>query len=209
MSANHYINHPGTFGMNRQKQRVTNKLWLRLLIAGTLALGGWQVLSSGYLLAKAHLSQWLIADAWALTLKDGGAHKPWSWADTHPVAKMTVPSLSESSFILSGANARNMAFGAAHMHQSGMPGDDKTTVFSGHNDSHFSYLANINKGDEIQVETRQGLFRYQVTDLRIIDERKQGININGHDQLVLTTCYPFNTLTSGGSMRFQVTAERI
>lgn len=208
MSANHYANHPSSFGLNRQKKRASSKLWLRFLIAGTLALGGWQVLSSGYLLAKAHLSQWLIADAWALTLKDGEPHKPWSWADTYPVAKMTVPSLSQSSFILSGANARNMAFGAAHLYQSGMPGEAKTTVFSGHNDSHFSYLANIKQGDEIQVETKQGLFRYQVTDLRIIDQRKKQINIRNKDQLVLTTCYPFHALTSGGPLRFQVTAER-
>ncbi len=207
MSANHI-----TFG-NRTTFRTAKKSfkvnWMRLLIAGIFVLGGWQVLTSGYLLAKAHLSQWLIADAWALTLKDGVAHPPWSWADTHPVAKMTVPSLNQSSYILAGASGRNMAFGPAHMYQSGMPGDNKSTVFSGHNDSHFSYLSGINTGDVIEVETLGGQFNYLVSDLRIVDSRDQQIALQLKDQLILTTCYPFGSLSVGGPLRFQITAERL
>ena len=184
------------------------KRGLRLLIVGIFVLGGWQVLNSGYMLAKAHLSQWMIADAWALTLKDGEAHPPWSWADTHPVAKLTVPSLNQSSYILAGASGRNMAFGPAHVYQSGMPGTSKTTVFSGHNDSHFNYLAAISSGDVIEVETLKGVFNYQVSDLRIVDSREEQITIQNADQLVLTTCYPFDALTAGGPLRFQITAER-
>lgn len=198
------------FGSKRYNvNQPAKKHWLRFLIVGIFVLGGWQVLTSGYLLAKAHLSQWLIADAWALTLKDGEAHPPWSWADTHPVAKLTVPSLNQSSYILSGASGRNLAFGPAHVHQSGMPGEARTTVFSGHNDSHFSYLSGINNGDEIKVETLKGVFSYQVTDLQIIDSRLQQIPLKQTSQLILTTCYPFDALTAGGPMRFQITSERL
>ncbi|WP_154222511.1 class GN sortase [Marinicella rhabdoformis] len=207
---NHFSKHSLTYGgKGYAVNKPAKKRGLRMVIVGIFVLGGWYVLSSGYMLAKAHLSQWLIADAWALTLKDGDVHPPWSWADTHPVAKLSVPSLNQSSYILAGASGRNMAFGPAHSYQSGMPGEDKTTVFSGHNDSHFSYLSGVSVGDVIEVETLQGKFSYQVNDLRIVDSRIEQIVIQDKDQLVLTTCYPFDALSTGGPLRFQITAERI
>lgn len=218
MSANYYTVNKGRLnnmsfnsGSHKLSAKKTTfmKQFLRILIAGTFVLGGWQVLSSGYLLAKAQLSQWLIADAWALTLKEGGNHKPWSWADTHPVAKLTVPSLNESSYILAGASGRNMAFGPAHVYGSGMPGELKSTVMGGHNDTHFSYLAEVKMGDELQMETQEGAFSYRVVDLRVVDSSKNKVNLLSQDQLILTTCYPFDALITGGSMRFQVTADRI
>ena len=148
------------------------------------------------MLAKAHLAQWLIADAWALTLKDGNSHAPWSWADTHPVAKLTIAGLNKSSYILAGANGRNMAFGPAHVYGSGMPGQQKTTVLGGHNDSHFSYLADVKMGDVVLMETVAGNFNYKITDLKVVDSRVDGVLINTKDQLVLTTCYPFNGITN-------------
>ncbi len=181
--------------------------WLmRWVLAIALAMGGWYVLSSGYMLAKAHLSIWLISDAWSLTLKDGQAHPPWSWADTHPVAKINIPRLGESSYVLADANNRNLAFGPAHLRGSGMPGEGKTIVFSGHNDSHFAYLGGLAMGDVIAVETVQGVHRYRVTSLQVVDSAEQDLKIGSEETLVLTTCYPFSTLSSGGSLRFQVIA---
>lgn len=199
-----------TFRLDAQQGSNRSKWlnWLvRWLFAIALAMGGWYVLSSGYMLAKAHLSIWLISDAWALTLKDGQPHPPWSWADTHPVAKIKMPRLGESSYILADANGRNLAFGPAHLRGSGMPGEGKTIVFSGHNDSHFSYLGEVAMGDVIAVETVQGVYRYRVTSLQVVDSAQQALNIDSVETLVLTTCYPFNSLSSGGSLRFQVKAS--
>lgn len=194
------------------KQRSDKKKWLgwlmRWLFAFALAAGSWQVLSSGYLLAKSHLSVWMISDAWALTLKDGQPHKPWSWADTHPVAQLEIPRLGESSYILADANGRSLAFGPAHVRESGMPGESKSTVFSGHNDSHFSYLAQVRMGDEIRVTTTEGVFFYQVKAIEVIDSDESELLIETKEQLILTTCYPFDSLTAGGSLRFQVTASK-
>ncbi|GGI84258.1 class GN sortase [Shewanella gelidii] len=39
--------------------------------------------------AKAHFAQFLIAQAWQQTLEDQQPHKPWPWADTHPVAQLS------------------------------------------------------------------------------------------------------------------------
>ncbi len=201
----------GSFTIAARKRSQSKKwsnMMMRWLLAIALTVGGWQVLTSGYLLAKAYLAQWLIADAWDLTLQDGQTHRPWSWADTHPVAKLMIPRLNKSSYVLADANGRNLAFGPAHVLGSGMPGEARTTVFSGHNDSHFSYLSKVAVGDLIQVETTQGEFEYHIVEMKVVDSDQRALVISGEDQLILTTCYPFNSLTTGGSLRFHVIAER-
>ena len=56
-------------------------LWLVLAALGAalLAAGLW-------LPAKAELAQHLLSRAWAEAHDEGGAVKPWPWADTWPVA---------------------------------------------------------------------------------------------------------------------------
>jgi len=66
------------------------------------------------MLSKAWLSQVLIRQAWQQTLLDKQQHRPWSWADTYPVARLQVPRLAVSSYILEGSSGRNLAFSATH-----------------------------------------------------------------------------------------------
>lgn len=193
----------------RVHRKPKKHLWIKVVIAALLTVGSWQVGSSVYLLAKAQLAQYLIADAWDETRQDGEPHKPWNWADTHPVAKLTFPALNETTYVLEGANGRNMAFGPAHSITSGMPGQARSTVISAHNDSHFEFLGLVKMDDVIDIETTAGHFRYRVKDLRVVDAKHQQVSINHVDELILTTCYPFNSLQTGGSLRYQVTAQRL
>ncbi len=192
----------------RVHRKPKKHLWIKVVIAALLTVGSWQVGSSVYLLAKAHLAQYLIAEAWEATRQDGEPHQPWSWADTHPVAKLTFPALNETTYVLEGANGRNMAFGPARTLTSGMPGQARSTVISAHNDSHFDFLGQVKLDDLIDIETTAGTFRYRVHDLRVVDANQQQVGINTEDELILTTCYPFNSLQTGGSLRYQVTAQR-
>lgn len=202
-----------TFGAKVGNRKARSKSWpkvsIKLIMAALLTVGSWQVGSSVYLLAKAQLAQYLIADAWVETLEDGEQHRPWSWADTFPVAKLTFPTLNETTYVLEGASGRNMAFGPARTESAGMPGDSISTIISAHNDSHFSFLGHVKLNDTINVTTLKGDFVYQVKDIRVVDSSKQQVVINQQDELILTTCYPFNALQTGGNMRYQVTAIRL
>jgi sortase A len=197
------------FGAKATNRKSGNKKWFKFILATLFAVGSWQVGSSVYLLAKAQLAQYLIADAWEQTIIDGKNHKPWSWADTHPVAKLSFPMIGETSYVLEGASGRNMAFGPARTIKSGMPGELISTIISAHNDSHFSFLGQVKLGDSIEIQTLKGTFTYQVRDIKVVDSSKQQISINQQDELILTTCYPFNALQTGGNLRYQVTATRL
>ena len=179
------------------------------VIVVLLSIGLWQVSTSGYMLAKAWLSHILIADAWSQTLKDKQFHKPWSWADTYPIAQLNIPKLNKNSYILEGSSGRNLAFSATHLPQSGMPDENKSMIVSGHNDTHFSHLQYLQVGDELEVKTLTDKHIYKVKQIEIVNSQISQLLIKDKKELILTTCYPFNSLTTGSKQRLVVYASKI
>ena len=54
------------------------------------------------------------------------------------------------------------------------------------------------------------LFEFSVTDVSVVDSRKQRIALDGDEPtLTLVTCYPFDAISPGGPLRFVVTAHFI
>ncbi len=180
----------------------------KIIVLAIMALGFWHVSASAYMLSKAWLSQYLITQSWQQTLADKQNHKPWSWADTYPVATINFPRIKQSSVVLEGSSGRNLAFSVTHLSASGMSGENKTMILSGHRDSHFSYLQDVQKGDEITVQTTQGKFIYQISELRVVDSTKEQLTIANKQELVLSTCYPFDAFMVGGNLRYVVKAVR-
>lgn len=165
---------------------------------------------AGYIKAKAFLAQYLLEDAWQQTLADGQPHKPWDWADTFPVAKLTVPSQNIKQLVLSGASGRNLAFGPGHLLSSNLPEQLGHTILGGHRDTHFEFLQYLKAGDEIAIQDKYGVVhRFKVTGVEIHNIKTDQIQDRGINQLTLVTCYPFNTLEVGGPLRYLVHAEKV
>jgi sortase A len=186
------------------------RTWLLLIAIHLIALG---VLFAGhglYIRAKAEFAQILLEDAWTKTLATHQPTKAWSWADTWPVARITVPRLSQSAIVLKDAGGEALAFGPAHVASSPMPGESGTTVIAAHRDTHFTFLKNLKPGDEIDITTSAGAtIRYRMTDAKVVHAQASGIVTKGKTQrLALVTCYPFDGLQRG-PLRYVVFAERI
>ncbi len=175
-----------------------------------LLLGVWQVTSASYMWTKAWLSQVLIAHAWDKTLDNKQYHKPWSWADGYPIAMLSVPRLNKNRYILSGSSGRNLAFSAAHMPQSGLPGEAKSIVIAGHNDSHFAFLPELTIGDEVilngLINGQKVTEYYVIKNISIIDSRNENISVINNNELILVTCYPFDGLSLATTDRYVVKA---
>ena len=81
-------------------------------------------------------------------------------------------------------------------------------MISGHRDTHFSFLQELSPGDRVQIQLRDGAQWYEVSQLEIIDSRLQELVIDpGISRLSLVTCYPFDSPSAGGPMRYVVTAQ--
>ena len=175
-----------------------------------LALGAWQFAEASYIHAKAWLGQALIDGAWARTLDGERRAKPWPWADTWPVARITVPGRAEPITALAGGSGRTLAWGPGHVDGSVLPGQLGTAIIGGHRDTHFRFLEGIAPGEDILVEDRFGTpHRFRVTATDIVDSRTTRLDPVGDvPRLVLATCYPFDALTTGGPLRYLVFAEK-
>src|SRR5256885_5874975 len=110
--------------------RRSSWLWI-VFITLLVALGAWQLGRGAWIQAKAWLAQSLIAHAWARTLSGERQAKPWPWADTWPVARLTVPRLGIERYVLAGADGAAMAFGPGHVSGTPLPGEAGNSVIAG------------------------------------------------------------------------------
>lgn len=164
-----------------------------------------------YLVAKAHVAQWLLQRAWTATIATGKAAPPWPWADTRPVARLLAPQRAVDLLVLAGASGRTLAFGPGHLDGSAQPGTTGNAVITAHRDTHFHFLRDAAIGDELVIETVLGdRRRFRVRTIAIRDYRDLAIRRDAPvPTLTLVTCYPFDALTTGGPLRLVVTAQAI
>jgi sortase A len=169
---------------------------LPLLIAviGLILLG-----QGAYIHAKALLAQVLLERAFEKTIATGRETKPWSWADTWPVARIEVKRLHASTIVLAGSSGQALAFGPGHVERTPDAGERGVAVYSAHRDTHFAFLKNVLIGDEIDVKRQDGqTFRYRVDRASVVRFDASGIDpLAGGHELVLSTCWPFDALTQG------------
>ena len=175
-----------------------------LLILGAIGLLG----QSAWIEAKAWLAQLLIAQAWEQSQQSGQPVRPWSWADTWPVARLSVPRLGVERMVLAGVSGRTLAFGPGWAGQSARPGSNGRTLLAGHRDTHFRFLSDLHPGDAILMQSREGgIRRYRVSLIEVIDEDAGWLmQRQGADELLLVTCYPFDSPVPGGRERYLVQA---
>lgn len=187
---------------------MTRPTPLRLGAAVLAALGLFIFAQGAWIKAKAAVAQVLLERAFAASVAAGKPVKPWSWADTWPVARISVPRLGRSAIALEGASGQAMAFGPAHLSQSAHAGEPGTAVYAAHRDTHFAFLADLRPGDDIIVTRHDGRsFTYSVTGSEIVHWDRSGITADGRGyRLALATCWPLDGKTRG-PLRYVVHAE--
>ena len=177
-----------------------------LFYAGIL-LAGSAGISALYIPLKAQLAQQFIASAWASTLQLNKSQRPWSWADTWPVAKLTVPQLDQEHFVLEGESGRVLAFGPGHNTQSSLSFTTGNIIISGHRDGSFSWLGDLDVDSEIQLQMVSGTESYKVTHIDVVEAKDTRLIVDtAEPMLTLVTCYPLSGLTSKATQRLVVTA---
>ena len=185
---------------------LIKKISLSILVIA----GCWHIWSGSYIYVKAQFAQYLLNNAWSKTVAGDNKVKPWSWADTYPVAKLSFPNLEKDLIVLEGGSGRTMAFGPGHVSATPLPGHGGNSVIVGHRDTHFAQLKRVKTDDIIEVRLPHKHLTYRVIKTFIVDEKNMEVMQNdGLDQLTLITCYPFDAIQPGGSLRYVVQAEII
>jgi sortase A len=184
-----------------------------LLRGGAIAClaAGALVLAQGlWIPVKADIAQLLLAQAWTRAIDGESAPTPWPWADTWPVARLSVPQLGEHAIVLAEAGGEALAFGPSLLNASAAPGENGVSVIAAHRDTHFAFLQHVEAGQTIVVERPDGPpALYRVTGSEIVEADRSGIQVEGGPpRLALVTCWPFGSITPG-PLRYVVWAEAV
>jgi sortase A len=125
-------------------------------------------------------------------------------------AIMKIPDIELNEVVVEGVGTDDLKKGPGHYPKSGDPWDDEGRVaIAGHRTTYgapFWDLDKLRAGDEIVLETEQGVFDYEVTKTRIVAPTATEVTIpSAHPTLILTTCNP----RFSAAQRMIVYADRI
>jgi len=182
----------------------------RVIALLILSVGLCFLVSGSWIQIKAVVAQALLERSWQQTLSHGNPVQPWPWADHWPVAQLILPRAKSEFIVLTGDSGSSLAFAPGWNTKSAKPGGQGVTVISGHRDTHFKILKDTAIGDSIVIiSTQSESVNYQIKTIEVVDSRVATINTEQSGQvLVLVTCYPFDSVVSGGPLRYVVTADR-
>jgi sortase A len=185
---------------------------------------------AGWIQFKAVIAQYLLEYSWTRTVNHGDylhhagiknsstdrkspintLYKPWPWADIWPAARLQVPQYDIDQIVLAGDSGSSLAFGPGYSLASSPPGETGTTVISGHRDTHFSFLQKLKLNDTIILRSADKTQHYKVCDFKIVDSRSFKIlHAYESNTLILVTCYPFDDVIPGSTLRYLVYATII
>lgn len=157
-----------------------------LFLLGTFGYGMWQGVSQQQHLN--HVWQYQIAPR-AVTPKtaDPGPKQPVDGVDF----AIRVPKLNYYAAVKEGTTSGVLYASPGHYPETPWPGDPGSVGVAAHN-VYWINFPELTKGDEVDLETRYGLYRYRVMDTEIVnpDDRTALIpHANGY-YLTMTTCWP-------------------
>lgn len=143
--------------------------------------------------------------------------------DTVPVSEVTWPTVGQQYGELScerieldtpvyfGDSNDILRVGTGQYSGSFIPGYNRVIMLCSHNTTYFKPLQYVEVGDVFTFKTSYGVYQYQVTETRIADHKDTtAYNLTKQEEeLVMYTCYPFETLATTKTDRLFVYAKKI
>lgn len=123
------------------------------------------------------------------------------------VGILTIPSINADLPIIEGTDADELEKGVGHYGSSAYPQEKRQIILSGHRDTVFRRMGELQVGDQFIVKLPYGEFKYEFMDAKIVDADDTSVikNTYPQEELLLTTCYPFSYL-GNAPQRYVITA---
>jgi sortase A len=166
-------------------------LWLVCVVAGLLLLGNF-----GYGMWSGVHEQQRLNRVWQGEVGTRlPAPKGIDPALKHPVNgvdfAIRIPRLGYYAAVKEGIDAGVLYSGPGHYPTTMWPGDAGTVGVAAHN-VYWINFPQLTKGDEIDIETRYGVYRYRMTASEVVNPDNRTVLVPYSDgyRLTLTTCWP-------------------
>ena len=126
-------------------------------------------------------------------------------------ATIEIPKINVKQDVYFGSSLEVLKKGVGHDSGSYFPGEGGSIIYMGHNSKNvFRRFSELQKGDEIIVETTYGTFKYRIYDMQLVNEtEKDKLPIQRDKEILMVyTCYPFNNI-GYATQRYVVYAELV
>jgi len=105
--------------------------------------------------------------------------------------RLSIPKIDLAAVVVEGTSHRSLLLGPGHMKETPAPGQAGNAVITGHRDTFFRHIYELQKGDEILVQRSGKTFKYEVTSKRIVQPDDMSVlKPSQESRLTLITCYP-------------------
>ncbi len=160
-----------------------------LVILGVILLG-----YVGVQYGEMYLEQRHLATEWQkqqLSTREPGTPAATKGAQDDGLSKLSVPKIDLDSVIVEGTSHKALLLGPGHMTDTPFPGEAGNSVITGHRDTFFRHIHELEKGDLVLVQREGKTFRYEVTGKKIVEpDDLSVIRPAKESELTLITCYP-------------------
>lgn len=125
------------------------------------------------------------------------------------IGRVEIPRLALSVIVMEGTSSKTLRRAAGHIVGTALPGQPGNVGISGHRDTFFRPLRNIERNDIVTLMTPGGEYRYRVLSTIIVEPDDVSVlDAGDKETLTLVTCYPFY-FVGPAPKRFIVRAERV
>ena len=133
-----------------------------------------------------------------------------SFEQGEAIGILKIPRLKAELPIIEGTDEDELEKGVGHYSTTVLPGQPDQILLSGHRDTVFRSLGELEIGDIFEVSMPYGEFTYEITDSKIVDADDTTVIRSTAPKEILTvsTCYPFSYVGNAPS-RYILNAKRI
>ena len=112
--------------------------------------------------------------------------------DVAAIGRLEIPQAAVSVMVLEGTDDDTLDRAVGRIEGTARPGEGGNMGIAGHRDSFFRGLRNLVAGDAMTLATRDGLARYEVAEISIVEPRDvEVLDPTDDAAITLVTCYPF------------------
>ncbi|MFB4165681.1 class D sortase [Alteribacillus sp. JSM 102045] len=122
-----------------------------------------------------------------------------TYEEGEEIGRLVIPRIEKRFYTYWGADDETLdrGVGLYVSKWTTTPDQEGLTVLSGHRDTVFTNLDQVETGDSIFLEFEQKRYEYQVEDIWITDAEDRTVIVEKDEAaLTLTTCYPFDFVGS-------------
>ncbi len=173
-------------------QRVRRALSPALLVLGIVLVG-----YVGAQYAHMYAEQRHLAQQWQKQqVQSQKPHEQLTPASASKVeddglTRLSVPKIGLDSVVVQGTSYKALLVGPGHMTDTPAPGDEGNSVITGHRDTFFRHIHELDKGDTLLVQRDGKIFKYEVTGKKVVEPEDLSVLRPAKDhRLTLITCYP-------------------